>query len=83
MTNINIKRNLAIKYAEYMTSTESTIRESCKMFNVSKTKFHYIIKLYLPEGDLRDKYSELADTNFSNKHLKGGASTKLKYSVNK
>lgn len=67
--------------AEYMLGKQCTIRDAAKEFGLSKTYVHILIteKLSQHNKGLYEKVRELMDENWNNKHIRGGKSTKEKY----
>lgn len=70
-----------IKEANYIINTNKTVREISKYFRVSKSTVHDDLskKLKNIDFDLYKKVSRILNYHASIKHLRGGASTKLKY----
>jgi putative DeoR family transcriptional regulator (stage III sporulation protein D) len=70
-----------IEEAKYITDNMSTIREVAKIFGVSKSTVHKDITERLPgiSINLAEEVRVLLDLNFSDKHNRGGESTKKKY----
>lgn len=67
--------------AEYMLRKQCTIRDAAKEFGISKSHVHTLItkKLVHQNDELYEKVRELMDENWRNKHIRGGKSTKEKY----
>ncbi len=76
----NIKARV-IKEAYYIITTNKTIREISKCFNVSKSTVHDDLSKRLKniDSNLYDKVSKILDHHIKIRHLRGGESTKLKY----
>ncbi len=76
----NIKQRV-INEANYIIDTKTTIRETSKYFNVSKSTVHDDLhkRLYALDSKLYDKVSSILSYNFKVKHVRGGLATKLKY----
>lgn len=74
-------KNLIIQIANYYIDNKSTVRLCAKNFNLSKSTIHNYLTIHLPKIDqnLYKKVSAIAQLNFSQKHLRGGQSTKLKF----
>lgn len=66
---------------EYMLQTKDTIRNTAKIFGISKSTVHIDLskRLKLVNGKLFKEIKNILDENFSEKHLRGGKSTKEKY----
>ena len=76
MTKSIIKRVNDI--ADYIINTKKTIRETAKIFNVSKSTVHKDIKERLYEID-KEKYNKIKiimDNHIETRHIKGGESTR-------
>ena len=73
--------NRVIEEANYIIKTKSTIREVAKIFKVSKSTVHkdlherlkYINKL------LYNEVSEILNIHISERHIRGGYATRVKY----
>ena len=64
--------------ANYIIETKKTIRETAKVFNVSKSTVHKDLKERLSKID-NDKYQKIKaimDDHLETRHIKGGESTK-------
>jgi len=69
--------------ADYIINTKSTIRETANCYGISKSTVHKDVKERLLEIDI-NKYQEIQKI-FKNhieiRHIRGGQSTKKKYSI--
>lgn len=67
--------------ANYILENKLTIRKAGKIFNIPKSTLHYFVtkKLKTINLDLFLKLHNHFQNNFSEKHIRGGASTKEKY----
>lgn len=76
----NIKERV-IKEANYIIDTNKTVREISNDFKVSKSTVHDDLSKRLKSIDivLYDEVSKILSYHNKIKHLRGGASTKLKY----
>ena len=76
----NIKEKV-IKEADYILNTKSTIRETSKYFNVSKSTIHNDITNRLKKYDLikYDQIQHILNYHLSVRHINGGKATKNKY----
>lgn len=76
----NIKARV-IKEANYIINTSQTVREISKYFNVSKSTVHDDLSKRLKNIDLGlyEKVNKILNYHSKVKHIRGGASTKLKY----
>ena len=70
-----------IKEAEYIASTGSTVRATAKVFGVSKSTVHKDVTERLSKCDifLYNEVRKVLKFNLSERHLRGGNATKLKY----
>lgn len=67
--------------ANYIIKTGSTLRHAAQVFMISKSTAHTDMTVRLPQIDLK-KYDEVRvvlDKNLSERHIRGGNSTKMKY----
>lgn len=71
--------------ANYIVSTNKTIREVSRIFGVSKSTVHKDMreKLYLLDRFLYDKVSNVLGYHAYIKHIRGGQATKRKFLVKK
>jgi len=78
--NKNIVKRV-IDEANYIISTEMTVRELAKVFKVSKSTVHKDLKDRLKEIDINlyDKVESIFKYHTDIRHLRGGQSTKQKY----
>lgn len=67
--------------ASFVLSTNMTIREISKHFNVSKSTTHKDLKERLLEIDEEtyNKVKDIFEDHIKVRHIRGGQSTKLKY----
>ena len=78
MTDIEkIVKILAI----YIIETKSTVRQTAKKFNISKSTVHKDISERLEKinPSLAIEAKKVLETNKSERHIRGGMATKLKY----
>lgn len=77
---INIKERI-LKEANHIINTRQTIRQTADLFNVSKSTIHKDLqeRLIKINMDLHNQITKIFNEHTSNKHLKGGQSTKEKY----
>ncbi|SHK46928.1 sporulation transcriptional regulator SpoIIID [Tepidibacter formicigenes] len=71
----------AIVIAKYILEKESTVRETAKTFGVSKSTVHKDVteRLTSINPSLAKKVKKVLDKNKSERHIRGGMATKLKY----
>jgi putative DeoR family transcriptional regulator (stage III sporulation protein D) len=81
MKNTNLINQRTIKAAQYIIENNSTIRKAAKNFNVSKSTIHRDIHKRLSKinNTLYNQVNEIFQKNFNEKHIRGGESTKKKY----
>ena len=67
--------------AEYIIGTRSTPRQTAALFGVSKSTVHVDMSKRLKKLSEKKykKIEKILDINFSEKHLRGGQATKIKY----
>ena len=70
-----------INEANYIATTNKTIREVADFFGVSKSTVHNDIRkrLFLVDKNLYDKVSSILKYHIDIRHIRGGQSTKKKY----
>lgn len=73
--------NRVIRIAELILKNKATVREVAKQTGFSKSTVHKDLtdRLKTIDYKLYEKVKELLDYNKNVKHIRGGASTKLKY----
>ena len=73
------KRTLNV--ANYMLETKSTVRGAAQKFGVSKSTVHKDIseRLKMISPGLYSKAKKLLEINKSERHIRGGNATKIKY----
>lgn len=71
--------------ANHILSTHDTIRKTAKVYGFSKSTVHNDIskKLFKIDRVLYLKIHQILNTNFAQKHIRGGEATRLKYLKNK
>lgn len=80
MKKISIEER-AINLAHYIIETKDTVRSTAKKFGVSKSTVHKDVsdRLLKINPALAREVREILDENKSERHLRGGMATKLKY----
>ena len=70
---------------EYILDTGATVRATAKVFNISKSTVHKDVskRLLRVDPSLYDEVKTVLETNNAERHIRGGAATKRKYSKNK
>jgi len=73
------------KVATYMIETGSTVRQTAKVFNISKSTIHKDISQRLEEINpaLAVEAKKVLEKNKEERHIRGGMATKLKYETKK
>ena len=71
--------------ATYIIETKSTVRQAAKKFNVSKSTVHKDIseRLQKVNPSLAIEAKKVLEINKSERHIRGGMATKMKYKKNK
>lgn len=75
----------AITIAKYILEKKSTVRQTAKVFGVSKSTVHKDVTERLEEIQplLANEVKQILDKNKSERHIRGGLATKLKYQQQK
>lgn len=73
--------NRIINEAYYVVENNATVRETAKVFGVSKSTVHKDVSIRLRKINphLYERVKKILDVNFSEKHLRGGMATKSRY----
>lgn len=73
----------AIVVARYILEQQTTVRQTAKTFGVSKSTIHKDVTERLGEinPSLAKEVKMVLDKNKSERHIRGGLATKLKYEV--
>ena len=71
----------ALKTAQYIISTKSTVRQAAKKFGVSKSTVHKDVtdRLVQINPALARQARSVLDVNKSERHIRGGLATREKY----
>lgn len=71
--------------ATYIIETKSTVRQAAKKFNVSKSTVHKDIseRLQKVNPSLAIEAKKVLEINKSERHIRGGMATKMKYESKK
>lgn len=71
----------AVEIAKYIIETNTTVRETAKIFGVSKSTVHKDVTERLPKINpiIAREVKHVLDKNKSERHLRGGMATKMKY----
>lgn len=78
------KKDRVLDFALFIVSNNATIRQTAKFFGYSKSTVHLDIhkKLRKINSSLFDEVQKVLNKNFSEKHIRGGISTRNKYLKN-
>ena len=84
MKGISIEER-AVKLAHYIIETKETVRSTARTFGVSKSTVHKDVseRLLKINPTLAKEVRAVLDENKSERHIRGGMATKLKYSNHK
>lgn len=71
----------AVKLGEYIIEKKTTVRDSAKVFGISKSTVHKDLTARLPRLNpgLYKEVRALLDLNKEERHLRGGEATRRKY----
>lgn len=72
----------AIQLAQYIISTNGTVRSAAKRFGISKSTVHVDVTKRLKNSNptLYNQVRKIIELNKAERHLRGGLATKQKYS---
>ena len=70
-----------IELGEYIVENKTTVRQTAKVFGISKSTVHKDLTEKLPviNHALATQVREVLDVNKSERHIRGGLATKEKY----
>ncbi len=70
-----------LEVGRYIATSHETIRNTAKVFNLSKSTVHNDLQKHLKKIDSKmyEQVQKILDQHFEEKHIKGGQSTKNKY----
>ncbi|QEK13209.1 sporulation transcriptional regulator SpoIIID [Crassaminicella thermophila] len=71
----------AIEIAEYIINEKATVRQTAKVFGVSKSTVHKDVTERLPKINplIANQVKKILDRNKAERHIRGGRATKMKY----
>ena len=71
----------ALLIGGFIVDTKETIRKAARVFNLSKSTVHNDVSKRLQKVDkqMYEQVKQILDENFSEKHIRGGQSTKRKF----
>lgn len=75
----------AVIIAKYILKKQATVRQTAKVFGVSKSTVHKDVTERLEEiqPTLASEVKQILEKNKSERHIRGGMATKLKYQQQK
>ncbi|MBU5676607.1 sporulation transcriptional regulator SpoIIID [Alkaliphilus sp. MSJ-5] len=76
----------AIEIANYIINEGATVRQTARIFGVSKSTVHKDVTERLPKINplMANQVKDILDANKAERHIRGGKATKMKYkSINK
>lgn len=75
----------AVEIAKYIIETNTTVRETAKVFGVSKSTVHKDVTERLPKINptIAEEVKHVLDKNKAERHLRGGMATRMKYKDHK
>ncbi len=75
----------AVKLGEYIIEKKTTVRDSAKVFGISKSTVHKDLTARLPRLNpgLYKEVRAVLDVNKEERHLRGGEATRRKYLAKK
>lgn len=70
-----------LEVANYIIDSKSTIRKTAKVFGVSKSTIHKDMTERLPKinPQIAEEAKSILELNKSERHIRGGRATKMKY----
>lgn len=70
-----------IELGEYIAQNKTTVRQTAKVFGISKSTVHMDVTKRLEEisPPLADKVNDVLQNNKSQRHIRGGEATREKY----
>ena len=74
----------AVIIAKYILEKQATVRQTAKVFGVSKSTVHKDVTERLEEIHplLANEVKQVLEKNKSERHIRGGKATKMKYKAN-
>jgi putative DeoR family transcriptional regulator (stage III sporulation protein D) len=70
-----------VALAKYVIDTQSTVRQTAKHFGISKSTVHkdLTVRLFYVNRRLYGEASRVLEQNKSERHIRGGEATRIKY----
>ena len=77
----NTMEERACELAVYIIETGATVRAAARKFGISKSTVHKDLTIRLPQHNrvLYEKVREILELNKSQRHIRGGLATQMKY----
>ena len=74
-----------LEIARYIIKEKATVRQTAKIFGVSKSTVHKDVTERLPKINplITEQVKGVLDLNKAERHIRGGRATKIKYKENK
>lgn len=74
-------RKRVLEVAHYIYETRATVRQTAKIFGVSKSTIHKDVteRLFLLDQNFCQRVKEVLEFNKAERHLRGGEATRKKY----
>ncbi|MFA7634493.1 MAG: sporulation transcriptional regulator SpoIIID [Bacillota bacterium] len=74
-------RRRVLDVTDHILQTQATVRQTARLFNVSKSTVHKDVTERLPSinKQLARKVKKILDRNKAERHLRGGEATRRKY----
>ncbi|MDD2202499.1 MAG: sporulation transcriptional regulator SpoIIID [Firmicutes bacterium] len=74
-------RRRVLDVTDHILETQATVRQTARLFNVSKSTVHKDVTERLPSinKQLAKKVKKILDRNKAERHLRGGEATRRKY----
>ena len=71
----------AVKFAEYIIENNATVRQTAKVFNISKSTVHKDVseRLKMISPNIYEQVKAVLEKNKLERHIRGGLATKNKY----
>ncbi len=77
----NYIRKRAVRVANHILLTSDTVRQTAKIFGISKSTVHKDVAERLPRinTELAEQVKEILEQNKAERHIRGGEATRKKY----
>ena len=79
----NYIRKRAVKVAQHILNTSDTVRQTAKVFGISKSTVHKDVAERLPRisQTLAEQVQQVLEKNKAERHIRGGEATRKKYTL--